>query len=112
MSRVNIFGLTEPRKRLFMRLTILGALLLIFGTYTEVNAQSPPPTEIPSGIATLAVKKIDEHYLYASDAPWKKARREISNHATNDVTTAYAAIRSQLAATWHRTDRILYRSGS
>src|SRR5262249_5967566 len=62
-----------------------------------VIAQTVPPVQSATGIADLAVKNIDERYLYAFSPQWKKARNKIAGAAAPDRDALYALIRRQVA---------------
>jgi carboxyl-terminal processing protease len=73
-----------------------GRILLVLVWASAMLAQAVS-ADSPSDIAALVVKEIDEHYLYASDAPWKKARAEILGTVASNRDTIFVPIRRRLA---------------
>ena len=77
---------------------ILQHSILVFASCMAVIAQTVPPVQSATEIADLAVKNIDERYLYALSPPWQKARDKIAGAAAPDRDTLYALIRRRVAA--------------
>lgn len=69
-------------------------LLLILVWASAMLAQA---ADSHSDIASLVVKEIDEHYLYASDAAWKKTRADILGTTAPDRDTIFVSVRKHLA---------------
>src|SRR5262245_66025796 len=73
------------------------AAILVFASCMAVIAQTVPPVQSATRIADLAVKNIDERYLYALSPQWKKASNKIAGAAAPDSDALYAMIRRQVA---------------
>jgi carboxyl-terminal processing protease len=70
---------------------------VLFALSAALSAQSVPPAPTPGEIGQLAVKAIDERYLYGSSPAWRKARRAILVADLADRDSMYSFIASQLA---------------
>jgi hypothetical protein len=78
------------------QILILASVILATGL--AIVTQGQPASASPHGLAQLAINRIDEHYLYASSAAWKRVRTELAEIRASDVQRAYPLVRSHLAA--------------
>jgi len=80
-----------------MRFLVSGWVITVVAVLATLGLKESP-TETPHAIADLAVREIDEHYLYASSAAWTMAREKIVSSTAADHGSMYAFIARQLAS--------------